>query len=487
MIKMAMKHAGRASHLRNWINGRPRWAIIGIAFGLCVLAGIFTASVTQPPYRIADSSVVDSIARQYALHDTTVFTDERMHPESIYLAAYPNNRFITYVLMLLYKVVSIVSTSESAFIGAATVMNIILGSAAVVVTSITIYRLTQRKIFGLIGYIVSAFLIALNPNLVIFYSDVPALLITAALLLTLVTVFRAKTATYRQIIALAALTVLGALVKPPSIIIVLALIGVVVISAIQKQPVFAVGLKKAGTFFGTIAFTAAVFGGAMALTPNFAKYTPQQIDQYRVDALHYFGMGSLRGLDPYSGCTMGTYCQAYVSDTVGVWGGQKPEFASEKARDRYAISLIKQSVSQDFPTGYPSFVARKLATAFFPTRAYYSENTAIWSHTLMWLHDNKAALHLRKAMYGDRGIYPVLVRVLSFVSAALVMVGFMRYLIGKRKDAGLLATLYLSLLLFVLYGTISEFRAAYVWPFIPILITLSVIGYLSLRRTPGAR
>ncbi len=484
MTKTIAKHAGRISQLRDWITRQPKWVIIGVAFGLCCIAGTFTALVAEAPYRLADASVVDSIARQYALHDTTVFTDPKMHPESIYLSAYPNNRSLAYVLMLLYKAVSVVSTSESAFVSAATVVNIVLGSIAVVVISITIYELTHRKLFGLIAYVVAAFLIVLNPNLTIFYSDVPALLITATTLLLLVRISQTKAAPYPQLIALAVLLALGAFIKPPSVILILAFIVVAAFFAIKKRPIVALNVRKISAFLGALAITVVVSNGVVAITPNFGKFSPQMADQYRVNALSYFGMGSLRGLDPYPTCNTGSYCQPYISDTIGVWGGQKPEFASQKARDTYALSLIKQSVTEDFPTGYLSFVAQKLAHAFFPARAYYTENTDITSNGLMWLHHNKTALNLRHRVYGDRGLYPTSVRLLSFVAAAVVLVGFIRLFVRPRKGAWLPATLYLSLFLFAVYGTLSEFRAAYVWQFLPILIALSAIACRSVIVEP---
>ena len=475
------------ARLRNWINGKPKWTIIGIAFGLCCLAGVFTALVTQPPYRIADAVVIDSIAQQYALHNTTEFADAKMQPESIYLAAYPNNQFITYVLMVMYKAVSIVSTSESAFVGTTTAINILMGSAAVVLLSIAVYRITQRKIFGVACYALSAFLIVLNPNLAVFYSDVPSLLITAAALLLLATMYRSRTATYGQVASLALLTALGALIKPPAVIVPALFMLIATFFAIKKRPIATIGLRKILAFFGTAAVVVVAANTVTTLTPNFAKYTPEQIDRYQVSATFYFGMGSLRGLEPYPDCTMGTFCQAYVSDTVGVWGGQKGELASRAARSEYALSLMRRSMSQDFPAGYASFVARKLTGAFFPSRAYYSENVDITSSTLMWLRGNSAALQLRDVIYGKQGPYPTLVRILSFASVVLIVAGLIRYTSKKWQGAWLPGLLYLSLLVFILYGIVSEFRAAYIWQFLPVLIVLSVTGYWSLPRVTPTR
>ncbi|MDO4780924.1 MAG: hypothetical protein Q4A34_00820 [Candidatus Saccharibacteria bacterium] len=422
-----------------------------------------------------DAGVVDMLARNYLDHGTTEVSEHMW--EHGYLGRYGNNIPITLVLAGIYWLADTMSVSRG---GLALLFNMIfIFSSGVIVVWLA------QKVWGIraavFAWIGTTLLMITSTHVATFYTDTVGLFFVSLQLLVFYVIWSQSRHRMAMIGLLGLIAPVGFLIKPTSLIFIMALIaGFLVLNYNFVLKNWNRALKATVVFIGPFLLVMLLYGHLISSLPGFADYSKEELDRQRVSAIHYAGMGALRGLEPYPECKIGAYCPAYVDYIIGA-----SDLDSVAKKNQYSINIAKNSIMTDFPVGYGSFLLKKVS--FVMSDGSFSSwgEGASLNHNIIFKLDGPPFESIRR-LVGPMGDLRTAMRLLWQAIWLLILglIGFSAVKLWKSKKASLyLLTLMISIAGLVAYQMIFEGRARYIFLYLPIFILIASYGFskMSLR------
>lgn len=326
--------------------------LLGLA-GLTIITEVILAHALISHGHGWDVQTVNEIARNYAAYGSTESTNVW---NNLYLAKYGNNTPIT-----LFLATSFMTFGELVGNNFRLISQIINSTAIVGSVFFVVY--TAHKLYGqrasLTAFVLGYILIILSPYTPITYTDTLGMFFVAA------TVFFAvlcagsgKKARLFWALLLGLMIACSYLIKPTGIFIGTAIVAVYIVKHIPtSKPTRAIKRGGAIALLCMLGLIGGIWGyqAALQARPNFARYTPAEIEANKTPIQHFLGMGSLRGLEPYPECTGGGFCLAYVN----YMQSGAAEVSTVDGRRQYGLEVWRNSFESDFPSGYTGLLASK--------------------------------------------------------------------------------------------------------------------------------
>lgn len=425
-----------------------------------------------------DAGVVEMLARHYIDYGTTDLPDNFW--EDNYLTKYSNNVAITLLLTIVFKLSQIVGLG---YFGAVSqLLNSLCLVAAVFLTAYSAYRLFGRRALSLtliFGYL----LVILSPFAAVTYSDTIGAFVVALLIAIVVIASRSK-ATRRSLLLVLFGSVLcfGILIKPNIIFIIISL-AVVVILYILKNQNNTISIKQYLILPGSIILGFMIFLLSYNLVlnnmPGFAKYSPAEYERYHTPIEHFLGMGSLRGLEPYSYCTSGGYCADMVD-----WVYSSNGLATVNERKNYGLSLWKSSVETDFPFGYSGLVLNKLSVMFSDGSFGVWQEGAGLNDKINFKNQSSLDQWIREFMGptgSHLGGFRSLLNMVWLALVIIIVVGTLVLFFRRRVGRSFWLDAFMTIIIMqVVFLMVFESRPRYLFLYLPVFILLAV-GLLSVN------
>jgi len=455
---------------------RPSFKVL---LGLLVIGAIVTeiilAHALMSHGHAWDVGTIDIIARHYVSSGTTEIPNSW---EQFYLAKYPNNVFVTMLIVGAYNLVHLFGNTSF------TLSSQLLNSVALLAT-VFLVMFVAHKLYGrraaLMAFGFGYLLIILSAYTPITYTDTIGAFFVSLSVFCAVMMSHADG--HRHLIwgwgiALGLALMLGYLIKPTILIILIALTLVFSVKhfsreIFKKQYFCAGGAVVAGLLIGCLGFRL-----TWRALPNFAHYNSAQTDKYEITQWQFLAMGSFRGLAPYTDCKSGSFCFDFVDYM------QSGAVAVDTIQERkiYSQELWQSNVAQDFPIGWINLMLRKVALAYSDgSFGVWSEGTGLNSD-IEFYNDNLLDQKIRESM-GPTGQY--LRHYKTFLQAvwlALLVIIIAGAIVAWRRPKWRLDlwrnVFALSVLGLTAFLMLFESRARYLFLFLPIFILL---GTGSLR------
>ena len=411
-----------------------------------------------------DAGAIQHIAEDYI---KTGSTDPNPNSwEYNYLLRYGNNIHITYFVVSIYRLADFLHIDRN-------VLLIFINNILILLTSYFIifiaYKKNNNRIFVLTS-LISIFLINLSPYSTVFYTDTLGMFLLALqiLLLYVMSVIKYDESHKLRlflITVLGSLFYIGYIIKPTTILVVAAVIFYNLLFKLKKENIHNIIMSSVLFLTGLIVSYLAV-NCIISLSPGFAKYSKDQIKDRRAGAIHYLGMGAMRGLPPYTECNTGAYCSRYADDTA-VEGARN--------REKFTLGLIRNSFLNNFPFDWIKFAILKISWSFndgsFGVWGEGSSN----NHRIIFINNDKVSRIVRRVLSfnGDKfSIYKIFVSAIWFISLILLII----YLINPVKNNSISVILSSVVLAIITYQALFENRARYIFIFLPVFILGATLG-----------
>lgn len=445
--------------------------LISVMFVVQVVVGVALYSRNHS----WDVSVVEMLAQNYVDTGTTEVSKDMW--EYRYLNRYDNNIPITLLITGILKVGQLTGINGHLLIYV--INGLLLFFSSVIVLYIVHKRFGRR--YCLVAYIILLFLVTISPYAAIFYTDTTGMFFVSLIMLCIFKVgqFKGSRKKYVWLTFLGGCSAVGLLTKPTTFIVIIALVMSLLIIKVAglknvKRGFFSVLFTMAGFIF-----TMASYEAILASLPNFAKYSNEEINEQRVSFAHYLGMGSLRGLPPYEGCTSGGYCSDYA-DWINSENGPK---TAETKKD-YSINIWKESLLTDFPSGYTSFIFNKIKLTFSDGSFGAWVEGGGRNDQIQFRTNDRFSIIIRSYLgpLGTNFKRTKLVWQVIWLSTLILIFGMSTFIlfdknkIKSRKDIIYILTLLLTFIGLVLYQMLFESRARYIFLYIPLFVCMAIYG-----------
>ena len=449
-------------------------------FGFLTLSLVVASLSVYSTNHSWDVSVVKMLAENYIAHGTTEVARDMW--EYNYLARYDNNIPITLLLVGILKAASIFGISGNVAILGLNSLSMLLSCAMIIYA---IYKSLGARA-SLAAFIPAYVFVAISPFLTIFYTDTLGLFAISLIVLLLVKFKSTNMNRFLYSGLIGSVAGFSLLVKPTTLIVFIAIAIVFVAKNIKnlfKWNFLWPNLLMLGSFFSGLLILTLTYSLIFNSMPNFAKYSDGLIDQKRVSAIHYLGMGSLRGLAPFQKCETGGYCPELVDWITGEEG-----IKSLDEKNNFSFNLWHKSVETDFPWGYLGFAGRKIESTFSDGSFGAWGEGASNNDKIIFLSRNPVAKKGREFLGINpkrglivRGLWQgvwllVLLSIFSF-SLLLVAAQFKEFkLLKKYRDSNRLGEIFIVAIFgLALYQILFESRARYIYLFIPIFAFMFVL------------
>ncbi|MBB1552420.1 hypothetical protein HG452_002655 [Candidatus Saccharibacteria bacterium] len=426
-----------------------------------IITGFSTAS-TQHSW---DAGAIQTIANNYI---KTGNTDPNNNAwEYNYLLRYDNNITITYFVVIIYRIANFVGIDKD-------ILLIFINNILILLSSLFIMAIIYVKFNKSVFSIISTFIIAIinfSPYSTVFYTDTVGLFFVASQLFILLLIERY--AKRNNVYVLKILTILlgifaylGYAVKPTTLILMISILlsSLFFINKCRNVKIIA-------KYFGLFAFGAVssffILNTLIVSSNGFAKYSSSQIREKRTGFLHYLGMGSMRGLPPYSECNTGPYCPRYADDT-----------ASKGAREREEVSLniFIDSLTNNFPFGWLKFAILKISNFFNDgTFGVWGEGSSR-NNFIQFLAEGNIVHKFRRFLSWNGDKFRLFSVFVSIVWGAILTLFTIFIFKSANKFKYYHVVLLFFTLLVVTYQVLFESRARYIFIYLPIFIVGAAFG-----------
>lgn len=420
-----------------------------------------------------DAGVVYMLARHYA--ETGAVDIPPPAWETNYLATYPNNIPITFLLAITFRIAHLFGGSSYIIYSQMINSAAILGTFYIIVYLAT--RLYGRRA-GAVSLLFCLPLLVISPYAPVTYTDTLGGF-AVALTLLLMVMTSASSGVKKLVLGvlLGCAIYIGYLIKPTVLIIVIALCAIFFVYSIGRKHL----LKK-----DIIVLTSVLIGVCLAFscytamrhTLGFANYTKEHFQRYEMPIHHFLGMGSLRGLDPWSNCAQGSFCADYVD-----WAQSTEGLDTLKERKDYGVSLWRASFTES-PIAYLQFISGKLSFS------YNDGSFGAWGEgnnsSIQFKTHSAVSTTVRSYVSFDgehRNIARAVVDAIWLLLLMVLLVGGVLSLIDKVPRGDVWAhVMSLSLIGLSIYVMLFETRARYLFLYLPVFILLACWGASVLGR-----
>lgn len=384
--------------------------------------------------------------------------------DEVYYSMYPYNVPIVYFMQKAYDWAKSSSTYpyNAEFIWIQ--MNNAFVSIAGFASCMTVKRLTKQVLptFVVLGLYVAC--VVFSPWKIIPYTDMMAIafpILCICLYLYSVT-SNGKAGRYIYF-ALACLTAtIGALIKSSVYIMLVAIVLTELIKLLRNMKgLWREVLIKCAIIF--ICIFAAV--GVKNYTHEKTGFTPNK--EISATLHHFF----LMGLNEET--TGGHY-----SGDVAIFG----QYATGKERNQAELELAFERIKERGVIGYPYFLLRKLTMVFNDGTFTWGKEGGFYFSDYQHLTDASYKEFLRELYWFDT---PLTGRFNTYSQLVwfFILLGIPGICIGLKKDeSGVQTVLALSFLGIVMYMALLEARARYLICFLPLIITVSVMGGVQIYK-----
>ncbi len=374
-------------------------------------------------------------------------TGENVITDIWYFNKCPNNLTLLYILVAILKYIG--PLFEQQYFSLVRV-SVVMVWMAVYLTVLCIYRITANKTITVAGMILSWLLIGLSPWIVIPYSD--SMGIVFPILAVFCYLYIGNV--YVRFFAVSLTCFMGYLIKPPIVIVLIAMVLITGCDMLQEMLDKKFSIKKAT-------------GILLAVVLALALYIPAKNIVYEIDespldanraftATHYFMMGLNYQYD-------------------GVWCGDdvlySESFATVAERQAANLSLAKDRLKYMGIKGYANLLLIK-------NMRTYNDGTFNWSREGIFYYQMQEqftpAGELLTSYYYEYGEnfrkYAVFAQILWLIT----LTGCCLCLSFNKSDSENLISI--TLLGVSMYILLFECRARYLFIFLPLYVIMCIIG-----------
>lgn len=375
-----------------------------------------------------------------------------------YYSIYPNNILITYTLVALYRIGSLVFPSQPysavlAFTSFAVCVSVFLATLCV-------YRVTNSRKFTVFGMFIGILLIVLNPWIVIPYTDALAMLFPV----TAIFFYLFIKNKYVRYALITFVCVLGAYYKPTVIIVLIALVIIKLFAFAEKLLRKNLSLKSCACMFLCIVLAAGCAVGVNKAVGALNK--TELVEDMQMTMTHYLMMGLNTKAE-------GIYCEDDVQFSM-----RQPDVATRQSAN---IEVAKSRLQEMGLKGYLKLLLKK-------NIATYNDGTFGWGsegNFYSFVPENNSSITkaLRSFYYtNEQGT-----NTLFFSTAEQILWLFVLLCIcfcvlpfqTKRGADNLIALTLLGVSMFLL---LFECRARYLFLFTPLFLILATTGLYKAYR-----
>ena len=426
-----------------------------------IITGFSTAS-TQHSW---DAGAIQTIANNYIKTGNT--DPDNKAWEYNYLLRYDNNITITYFVVIIYRIANFVAIDKDILLNFINHKLILLSSLFIMAI---IYVKFNKSVFSIISTFIIA-IINFSPYSTVFYTDTVGLFFVASQLFILLLIERYVERNNGYVlkiltILLGIFAYLGYAVKPTTLILMISIFLSSLFFINRRR-----NIKIIAKYFCLFAIGAIssffVLNSLIASSNGFAKYSSSQIREKRTGFLHYLGMGSMRGLPPYSECNTGSYCPRYADDT-----------ASKGAREREEVSLniFIDSLTNNFPFGWLKFAILKISNFFNDgTFGVWGEGSSR-NNFIQFLAEGNIVHKFRRFLSWNGDKFRLFSVFVSIVWGAILTLFTIFIFKSANKFKYYHVVLLFFTLLVVAYQVLFESRARYIFIYLPIFIVGAAFG-----------
>lgn len=415
---------------------------------------------------------------------TNYIDGHRSEQDMHYLAKYDNNIPITLLAVYIIKIASVFNINSHLS------LYIVNGAMLFCAGILTVFSVKNvlGKTASIVAYALSFVFITFFPYAATFYTDTVGLFFVSLILFSVSSIYNImksnKLPNNKNLYIISSLlgfsVSIGMLIKITSFIATISAVLIFLLLLILnfkntikfvksfKIPIFI----TVGSFLGGLI----IYQGLFILAPNFARFSDEYIYRYRVSAVHYLAMGSLRGLEPYPECQTGGYCTQYVDHVHG-------ELSNIDDKNKYSTSILKKNIEKDFPYGYTEFMVDKVKTSFG------DGSFGVWGEgnndRVKYHINNKSAYFIRNYVSFDGKYFQNMKSFWGTIWLGCLISIFMLsiYMVKNRKKINVIFLwLAVSVIGLALYQALFESRARYIYLFLPFFILLAAWGVVCLYK-----
>ncbi len=358
-----------------------------------------------------------------------------------YLTKYPNNLFYLAILTL-YNHIPIISNYYFPLL----MFNALLVNITGVITSLTIKRFTDNT-RAIIGYLILLPLILLSPWINIPYSDTFAIMFPI-LIIYLYTKEDKKAIDYFFI---GFLTILGYFIKPTVFIAFIAVLLIEILKIIKKET--KINIKRIGiVIIGLL--SAFIFCKGSIYLLHFKPYPHTN----SFGPIHYLAMGQ-------------------NNNSYGLFNEQDVA-ASDKYGRMYDLNkAIKRIKERNLKEHFTFLEVKTLINFNDGTFAWGREGEKFYYKILS--DNSRLSMFLRNYFYKDWKYNYIFKELMQIIWLLVLSLSFLSGLKDKDNKNTII---YLSLIGIVLFLTIFEARARYLYCYSPIFIVAAMIGLNNIKK-----
>lgn len=374
-----------------------------------------------------------------------------------YFSMYNNNFLVIGIFYALFKINRIVGLSadwvESYIMTAVLVNSLLLNIAYRLVYKIT-YMLCHNKIWSLIAYGISVFLVGLSPWLVIPYSDAMAAIFPILILYLYMSPTKNS---YIKGIIFGVIMCLAYHLKPQAAIIGIAIILFELLSLLDGINKEKLPIKLKATAFFIIVFSVLALG-INTIIPDVLNMNLNDND--KLGMLHFVVLG-------------------LNEETHGMWSGDDINYALSfnygDERNQAEIQRIKERLQKMGMRGYIKLIIEKTKGTFGD--ATFALGVEGNYYLNIYPDVNEAVSPFLKSFLYSIGENFIIYGTICQFLYIFVLIGCIVYGISQRKkieDVSLI--LMLSFMGLFIFETLFEARARYIFTSIPLFIVMAAVG-----------
>ncbi len=385
-------------------------------------------------------------------------------PHQSYFLAYNNNVFLLGVISLIKRVsVIIPGLSKEATV---VLFNIICVNLSGVFTILTINRVIRRRGVTLFALFAYALLIMFSPWMMVPYTDTLSIVIISFLIYLYVRIRTRNMMSKREMLdwfLLFFVGVVGYFIKPTTVIVLIA----IVITELYRF----LSLKDRINKHRIICLVMVMVGVTCAFFVNIGvnKYLRYEAnEELKTPATHFMMMGLNKKKN-------GTYRRKDIVYTTS--------FKTQKEKKDANFKEIKKRLSEYGLSGYIVLLEKK-------TLENYNNGTFAWGvEGDFFMHAKQKSKNvftdfLKSVFYFDRENYSIFANVEQCIWITLlffaVFISFRRRWLFSEVEL----VMILSVTGITIFTLLFEARARYLYSFVPVFITLSMMGLDNLKRIP---
>ncbi len=422
--------------------------IISIIF---ILLFIFQIVVLQNIFFETGWDVEDVFSTIINYGETGVF-DNHSYGEDLcpYFSIYPNNLFLARIFAIIGKILMFFKLSSITIYKALVLLDIILVDLAGIVMVKTIGNFTNRKSIKLLGTLLFVAFVGISPWFLVPYSDTYSILFP----ITVLYCYTKKEKRIYHYILIGLCSYLGYLIKPTSIIILIAIVLIELYKTLFK-------LKDKEQMKNIVKNVLCVIAGIILVVlfnfglQNIVKYNPDK--EYEFSLYHYLMLGiGQQSTGAFSHLDMNASLSIHSYD-------ERVEFNKNTFIER-----LKSLSAGDFC----DFYSKKILVN-------YNDGTLAWGregnfYNTVYSRGNIVAKVLRSIYYNDGRLFPIFSSFMQVTWIGILMLIIIA-LIFKKFDNKMAVTA-LALIGITLFTLLFEARARYLYLYTPYYVLLAVMG-----------